>query len=213
MSSENENDVPNIYVIDDEEGIRVLLKKRFLRAGFNVTTFKSAREFLKIKELKQPGCIILDVNMPQLSGLKLQKELNRINVSLPVIFITGCGDVQTSVEAMKCGAVDFLEKPFSKNKLLSVVKHALELNISQLEENNLRNEILSCYKTLTPREKEVLPHIASGLLNKQVAFELGTTEKTIKVHRGRIMKKFNAASIADLVRFFQIIEQPVNINS
>ena len=189
-----------VYIVDDDASVRKALARSIQAAGLNVKTFSSAREFLDQGLARGPGCLVLDVRMPGLSGLDLQAELNRRNVQTPVIFITGHGDIPVTVKAMKGGAADFLPKPFKVKDLLRVIQEALKkderLQASRAENTEVQRRI----QTLTPREREVLGLVVKGLLNKQIAAELGAAERTVKVHRGRVMKKMQVQSVAELVR-------------
>ena len=196
MSTEN----ATVFVVDDDASVRKALARSIEAAGLNVKTFASAREFLAQGPHESPGCLVLDVRMPGLSGLDLQAELNSRNVQTPIIFITGHGDIPVTVKAMKGGAVDFLPKPFNVKGLLRVIQEAIEkderLQASRAEDTEVQRRI----QTLTPREREVLGLVVKGLLNKQIAAELGAAERTVKVHRGRVMHKMQVQSVADLVR-------------
>jgi FixJ family two-component response regulator len=191
---------PAVYVVDDDSSVRVAMERLMKSVGLTVKTFASAQEFLEQATPAWSGCLIADLRMPGMGGLDLQDQLNARQVSLPVIFLTGYGTVPASVRAMKSGAVDFLEKPVDDQTLLDAVHKALESDrearLNQSEMRALHQRLTA----LTPREYEVLTFIISGRLNKQAAAELGTTEKTIKVHRARIMEKLQCASLAELVR-------------
>jgi FixJ family two-component response regulator len=191
---------PVIYVVDDDLSVRNAVAMLLQASGFNVETCDSAQEFLK-RDLRDPsGCLVLDVKMDGLSGLELQRELAAADVHLPIIFITGHGNVPMSVQAMKAGAVEFLTKPFRKDELLDAVTQALARDsVARAERNELAN-IRGRYEKLTPREKEVMALVVQGLLNKQVALKLSASEGTIKIHRGHVMLKMQAESITDLVR-------------
>ena len=189
-----------VYVVDDDPSVRAGLSRLLQSMGLTVNTFASAREFLEQAVSEEPGCLIVDLRMPAMNGLELQEQLMTRNLNLPVIFLTGYGTVPASVRAMKRGAVDFLEKPVDDQVLLDAIYQALEK-----DRDNRRNQaevkfIQDRLKSLTPREYEVFTLITTGLLNKQVAYELGTAEKTIKVHRARIMEKMHCESLAQLVR-------------
>lgn len=174
---------------------------RLLRAcGLDVSAFQSPQEFLRQHDPATPGCIVLDVAMPGLNGLELQQALAASGYERPIVFITGHGDIPTSVRAMKAGAVDFLTKPFSDDDLLTAIWNALEKDRIARQEQTELQSMEQRLATLTPREREVLAHVVAGRLNKQTAAELGTVEKTIKVHRGRIMEKMGVRSLANLVR-------------
>ncbi len=190
-----------VFVVDDDASVRKALARLLASAGYAVETFASAREFLdRGHHQDTPGCVVLDVSMPGLSGLDLQRELMAFTPPLPIIFITGHGDVPTSVRAMKGGAVDFLTKPVNDRDLLSLIKLAMARNV---EARKLYTELLELQRraaNLTPREREVMLLVVRGWLNKQVAAELGTAEKIIKVHRARVIEKMGVESLAELVR-------------
>jgi FixJ family two-component response regulator len=190
-----------VFLVDDDPSVRRALTRLIESAGYQVHAFASAREFLaKQPEVNGSACLVLDVRMPGLTGLDLQAELKAANANLPIIFITGHGDIPMSVKAMKAGAIDFLPKPVKDVVLLSAIEHALARAMQEEVERAELEEIRSRVKTLTPREREVMALVVRGLLNKQIAFDLGTVEKTIKVHRARVMEKMNASSLAELVR-------------
>ena len=189
-----------VFIVDDDPSVRDSLQFLLESVGLEVRIFSSAQEFLAAADPDAPGCLLLDVRMPGMSGLDLQNELADAEISLPIIFITGHGTVPMSVRAMKAGAVDFLQKPFDEQDLFNAVNQAIEQDRqARLERDELR-EIQKRSGSLTPREYEVFTLLVSGMLNKQVAYRLGTTERTIKAHRSRIMEKMEADSLADLVR-------------
>jgi FixJ family two-component response regulator len=192
---------PVIFVVDDDPSVLKSLERLLRSAGYAVKTFKSALEFLDFPHPDAPGCLILDVQMPGLSGLELQERLADKEISFPIIFITGHGTVPISVQAMKAGAVEFLQKPFTEIDLLNAVSGAIAKDGHEKQARNELKKLRDCMKTLTPRESEVFKLVVTGMLNKQIAFELGTGEKTVKVHRARIFEKMGAKSLADLVRF------------
>ena len=189
-----------VYVVDDDPSSRQSLEFLIKASGFEVRAFAAAGEFLAFSRLELPACLILDVRMPGLTGLELQKELTRIGLKFPIIFMTGHGDIPMSVQAMKAGAVEFLTKPFQEEAMLRAVAAAIERDRVAHQERLEMAELAGRHARLTPREREVMASVVTGLLNKQVAAELGASEKTIKVHRARVMQKMEAGSLADLVR-------------
>jgi FixJ family two-component response regulator len=192
--------LPIVFVVDDESAVGVSIKRLLHSVGLEARHFTSASEFLRAKRPDAPGCIVLDVRLPDLSGLDLQQELAKANVDLPVIFVTGHADIPMTVRAMKAGAVEFLTKPFREQELLEAVQRAISRHRQTRDQRASMRVLQSRYELLTPREREVYPLVASGLLNKQVAAELNTSEKTIKVHRGQLMQKMEAHSLSDLIR-------------
>jgi len=192
--------LPIVFVVDDESAVGVSIKRLLHSVGLEARHFTSASEFLRAKRPDAPGCIVLDVRLPDLSGLDLQQELAKANVDLPVIFVTGHADIPMTVRAMKAGAVEFLTKPFREQELLEAVQRAISRHRQILDQRASMRVLQSRYELLTPREREVFPLVASGLLNKQVAGELNASEKTIKVHRGQLMQKMEAHSLSDLIR-------------
>jgi len=189
-----------VYVVDDDLSVRKGLARLIKSVGYRVMTFASAKAYLKNTPCEGPSCLVLDVRMPEISGIDLQKRLASSTLDLPVIFITGHGTVPMSVKALKAGAVDFIEKPFDEQTLLDAISAAIERDKAAKQE---RADILKIKKnlgSLTPRENEVFHLVVQGRLNKQIAAETGTSEKTVKVHRARVMKKMQADSLADLVR-------------
>jgi FixJ family two-component response regulator len=196
----NAETAPIVFIVDDDLSVRRSTERLVRAAGLNVQAFTSAREFLKNPRPEAPACLILDVRMPGLDGMELQRELTRAGIKIPIIFITGHGDIPMSVRAMKAGAVEFLTKPFRSRSLLDAVHSAIARDRSSHQERSESEGLRERYEQLTPREREVMPLVAAGLLNKQVAGELTTTERTIKFHRAHIMQKMQAESLADLVR-------------
>jgi|SRR5690554_1301871 len=197
---------PTIFIVDDDPSIRKGLERLLRASGFKAQTFASAEEFLACRpcqEPSNPACLVLDVRMPGISGINLQRELAKAGIPLPIVFITGHGDIPMSVRAMKNGAVDFLPKPFAEKELLTAVEQALAKAARLQKKAAEKAEIQRRVNTLTPREYEVLRWVITGMLNKQIAAELKITEKTIKVHRARVMQKMQADSVADLVRLAQ----------
>jgi len=191
---------PTVFVVDDDASVRKSLARLMRSVGLNVEMFASAQEFLRRKRFEGPGCLVLDVRMPGLSGLDLQEALTAADTSIPIVFITGHGDIPMSVQAMKAGAVDFLPKPFKDQDLLDAIHQAIDRDIQRRREQAQIAEIQGRVDSLTPREREVFALVVTGMLNKQIASELGTSEKTIKVHRARVMRKMQVMSLAELVR-------------
>jgi FixJ family two-component response regulator len=196
---------PIVFVVDDDESVRDAVRRLIASVGLRVETFGSTREFLDGKRPEAPSCLVLDVRLPDVSGLELQRDLAAANVHIPIIFITGHADVPMTVRAMKAGAVEFLTKPFRGQELLDAIQEAIAKDRVTWNERAQMADLRARYDSLTPREKEVLMLVASGLLNKQVGAELGTSELTIKTHRGRVMQKMGADSLADLVRMAERI--------
>jgi FixJ family two-component response regulator len=194
------SDPPVVFVVDDDDSVLKALGRLLRSHQFRAETFASAREFLLRDRPNTPGCLVLDVRMPGLDGLELQHKLNEVNADLPIIFITGHGDVPMSVRAMKAGAVDFLPKPFEDQDLVGAVRLAIANDVQARLRRADAAGIGRRVESLTPREREVMALVVTGLLNKQIGRELGVTEKTVKVHRGQVMRKMAAGSLAELVR-------------
>ena len=193
-------DLALVYVVDDDESVRTALRRLLRSAGFAVEAFASAADFLEFARPDRPACLVLDLRMPHMGGVELQQVLTAAGDGLPIVFLTGHGDVPMSVRAMKAGAVDFLQKPVDDADLLDAVQRAIAADRARREEAAEVSVIRARHDSLTPREREVLTHLVTGALNKQIAGTLGTVEKTIKVHRARVLAKMGAGSIAELVR-------------
>jgi FixJ family two-component response regulator len=191
---------PVVFVVDDDASVREAIKRLIASVGLRVETFGSAGEFLTSKRPEAPGCLVLDVRLPDLSGLEFQRDLAKADIQIPIIFITGHADVPMSVRAMKAGASEFLTKPFRGQELLDAIQEAIAKDRAAWSERGQMAELRARYESLTPREKEVLKLVVSGLLNKQIGAELGASELTIKTHRGRVMQKMGADSLAELVK-------------
>jgi len=194
-----------VFIVDDDFSVREALKNLFRSVGLRAETFTSAQEFFAYRRPDIPGCLVLDVRLPGLSGLELQRMLVEARVDLPVIFITGHGDIQMSVRAMKAGAVEFLTKPFRDQDLLDAVHQAIERDRSGRARLAEDAELRQRFESLSPREQEVMALVSHGLLNKQIAAELNMSEATVKLHRGRVMQKMGAESLADLIRMSEKI--------
>ena len=199
ISSATLQETPTVFVVDDDVSVRESLELLIRFEGWRPETFASAQEFLARPRVHTPSCLVLDVSLPDLSGLDLQ-ELVADRVDMPVIFITGHGDIPTTVRAMKAGAVEFLTKPFDDEVLLGAIREAVERSAEALGHEAEIQALRDCYASLTLRERQVMALVASGLLNKQVGFRLGISEITVKAHRGRVMEKMKADSLADLVK-------------
>ncbi|MRV73528.1 response regulator [Duganella sp. FT92W] len=199
---------PRVFLVDDQPAILKALGRLLASAGYTVQGYTSAREFLDSGDAGTPGCLVLDLAMPEMGGMALQQELAQRDSHLPVIFLTGQGDIATGVQAMKLGAADFLTKPVDGERLLAAVAAAFERNRRSLADSAERDDLRQRLESLTPREREVMDLVAEGWLNKQIAAELGTVEKTVKVHRARVMAKMQAKSVSALVRMVDRLRNP-----
>jgi FixJ family two-component response regulator len=196
---------PTVYVIDDDQSMRVALTNLFRSMNLSVEVFGSAPELLQSRLPDIASCLVLDIRLPGVSGLEFQGELAKAGIHIPIVFMTGHGDIPMSVRAMKAGAVDFLTKPFRDQDMLDAVTKALDLDRRRREDEKAVSRLKCLFETLTPREREVLSLVTAGLMNKQIAGELHVSEITVKIHRGHVMKKMEARSLADLVRMAETL--------
>jgi len=202
------HETPVVFVVDDDVSVRESLELLILCAGWQPEMFASAEEFLERERIDGPSCLVLDVTLPNLNGLDLQKRIVD-RVDMPIIFITGYGDVPSTVQAMKAGAVEFLTKPFGDEVLLHAIEQAIERSRGALAHEADLRSLRDCYASLTPRERETMALVVSGLLNKQIALELGISEITVKAHRGQVMRKMQVQSLAELVRVAGALDVPL----
>lgn len=204
------NETQTTFVVDDDVGIRVAIESLLTSLGHTVETFRSAEDFIERRNF-QPGCLVLDVRLPETSGLQLQKILRDRNDRIPIVFITGYGDVSMAVQAIKAGAVDFLLKPFREQDLLDSVQAALRLDRMQRQEYFSLETNLERYRSLTEREREIMMHVVTGQMNKQIAASIGLSDVTVKIHRAQVMRKMGVSSLAELVRIADKLKPIGNI--
>jgi FixJ family two-component response regulator len=209
-NSVNQDGRPTVFVVDDDASVREAVRSLLRSVGLRVETFGTAQEFLSSPCNSSPGCLVLDVRLPEIGGLELQHQLAQRNLHIPIIFITGHGDIPMSVRAIKAGALEFLTKPFRDQDLLDVVQQAIDQDRRARQQRAEIAELRQRYEGLSPREREVMALVARGLPNKQIAGTLGTSEATVKLHRGRSMQKMQAASLADLIRMAEKLAIPAS---
>jgi len=205
MKAAKSKEQPIVFILDDDESLRDALVTLFCMVGLRAEGFATAADFLKRKLEDAPSCLVLDSRLPGISGLDFQAELVKANVNIPIIFMTGHGDIPMTVKAMKAGAVEFLPKPFRDQDMLDAVQHALERDRARHQAERLDAQLHRNFDSLSPREQEVMAFVTAGLMNKQIAARLGIAEITVKFHRGSVMRKMNARSVAELARMAQIL--------